>query len=200
MLTEADMAILLGRTLTDAETDNFSVYLNIATERLEELLCVDLSTSEDPATRTFGTRSGYRTVYVDFFTEVTAVTYDGEAVDEDDYTIKQNDRFNGSWYNIIEFDSKRYGENITVTGTWGFGEAIPDDLAMLLAQLFNQVSVSQVTDGQVKSKKIEDFMVTYKDSTTLQEVVSSNSAVIDKYGQCNQGSIRHGRIFAFRYY
>lgn len=196
MLTKEQMAALLGRSLTSTEDANFDSYLNIATEHLEQLLCCELQLiGEDPtpSERTFGTRDGYRTVYVDPFNSLTSVKISGTVVDPDDYIFKQNDKFTGDWYNIVEFDRKRSGENIVVEATWGFNP-LPADLQMLLAQLFNQVSVDQKTDGQVKSKKIEDFSVTYKDSVTLQDLLASNASVLLKYSQCNQGVIRHGRV------
>jgi hypothetical protein len=191
MLTKEQTSKLLNRALTTAETNNYDLYLKIATERLEELLCMTLCGSDDD--RTFGTRSGYRTVYVDPFTAVESVTIDGETVDEADYTVKQNDKFNGDWYNIIEFDTKRRGENITVEADWGF-DCLPADLQVFLAKLFAQGSIEQTVDTQVKSKKIEDFTVTYKDSSTFDEFVLANSAVVDKYSQCSQGQIRHGAV------
>lgn len=196
MLDKEQMAALLGRSLTTTEDANFEQYLNIATEHLEQLLCCEIAkVAEDaePSERTFGTRDGYRTVWVDPFSTLTSVTIDGEVVDTNAYTKKQNDSLNGSWYNIIEFSRRRCGENIVVNAVWGFA-TVPADLQMLLAQLFNQVSVDQKTDGQVKSKKIEDFSVTYKDSVTLQDVLASNAATVQKYSQCNQGAIRHGRV------
>lgn len=197
MLKPDRMSKLLNRALTSAETANYDLYLKIATQRLEELLCVTLC--RDDSERTFGTRSGYRTVYVDPFSSVDSVTIDGDEVDADDYTVKQNDKFNGSWYNIIEFDTKRSGENIVVDADWGF-TTCPVDLELVLAKLFAQGSVEQTSDNQVKSKKIEDFTVTYKDGATFDEFVLANSAVIEKYSQCNQGQIRNGRVSTFRYY
>lgn len=196
MLDKEQMAALLGRSLTTVEDTNFDKYLDIATEHLEELLCCEIAkVAEDaePSERTFGTRDGYRTVWVDPFSSLTSVKINGEVVDTNAYAKKQNDNLNGSWFNIIEFSRRRCGENITVEAVWGFA-TVPADLEMLLAQLFNQVSVDQKSDGQVKSKKIEDFSVTYKDSATLQDVLSGNAATIQKYSQCNQGAIRHGRV------
>lgn len=200
MITEAEMAILLNRSLTDAESDNFDLYLNIATERLEQLLCLNLDTTSGE--RTFGTRLDYRTVYIDPFTEITSVEIDGNVVDEADYTVKQNDKFNGSWYNIIEFDRRQTGENIVVDAEWGFEvtegdpdvSLAPNDLKLLLAKLFAQGSVEQTSDSNIKSKKIEDFTVTFKDGATYDEFVLSNSATIEKYSQCNQSAIRHGAV------
>lgn len=200
MLSEEKLAELLGRSLTSVETANFETYLNIATQKLEELLCVDLSHSDDEEDRTFGTRNGYRTVYVDFYTTITSVTRDGETVDSSTYVSKQNDRFNGTWYNILEFEKRQDGSNIVVNADWGFDEdEAPEDLLMLLALLFAQVSVDQKVDGQVKSKKIEDFTVTYKDSSTTQELIAGNSTAFGKYGQCDVGAIRNGRVCSLYY-
>lgn len=197
MLTEAEMVKLLGRSLTTLETTNFTLYLDIATQRLSELLCMDFSTTAGE--RTFETRLDYRTAYIDPFTAITSVEKDGETVDSDTYTIKQFDKFNGTWYNIIEFDDKQTGENIAVTATWGIG-TLPSDLQLLLAKLFAQNSIEQTADNQVKSKKIEDFTVTFKDGTTYDELVLNNASVIYKYSQCNQGYIRHGRVYPLYHY
>lgn len=191
MLKQEQMVKLLGRSLTTTETANYDLYLKIATQRLEELLCVTLC--GDDSERTFTTRTGYRTVYVDPFKDIESITIDGDEVDADDYVAKQNDRFNGRWYNIVEFDTKRRGENIVVDADWGFGTC-PADLQVFLAKLFAQGSVEQTSDSQVKSKKIEDFTVTYKDGATFDEFVLANSAIIEKYSQCNQGQVRHGSV------
>lgn len=197
MLTKEQAVKLLNRSLTESETSNFKLYLEIAVQRLEELLCMDLSS--DAGARTYETRKNYRTVYVDPFTEVTSITLDGDEVDADDYTIKQNDKLNASWYNIIEFDRARSGGKIVVDADWGFGKC-PSDLQLLLARLFAQYSLEQTQESNVKSKKIEDFTVTYKDSaSSFDDLVSNNRAVIDKYGLCNQGYIRHG-VRSLRHY
>lgn len=189
MLTQEQVSKLLGRSLTTLETDNFTLYLKIATQKLEELLCMTLCGDSDE--RTYETRDGYRTLYVDPFTDVNSITIDGN--ETEDYTIKQNDKFNGSWYNVIEFDRKQTGKNVVVDADWGF-DSLPSDLQLLLAKLFAQGSVEQTSDSQVKSKKIEDFTVTYKDGATYDEFVLSNASVIDKYAQCSQGYIRHGEV------
>lgn len=191
MIEQADMAKLLGRSLTATETDNYELYLNIATDRLEQLLCISLLYADEE--RTFESRLDYRTVYVDPFHEITSVSIDGETVDEDDYVIKQNNRFSGDWYNIIEFAKKRRGENIVVDANWGFA-TVPYDLQSLLAKLFAQVGVEQKSDNSVKSKKIEDFTVTYKDGDTYSELVADNQATISKYAQCEK-AIRHGAVY-----
>jgi hypothetical protein len=189
MLKKEKLALLLNRSLTTAETDNYDLYLKIAIEKLESLLC--FTVCGDQGERTFESRTGYRTLYVDPFTDITSVTIDGN--ETEDYVKKQNDKFNGSWYNVIEFDRKQTGKNVVVDADWGFNP-LPSDLQLLLARLFDQGSIEQTSDGQVKSKKIEDFSVTYKDSATYDEFVMSNASVIDKYAQCSQGYIRHGSV------
>lgn len=195
MLKEADVVKLLNRALTQAETDNFKMYLKIATQRLEELLCMNLTSGSEE--RTYEARKNYRTVYVDPFTDLTSVTIDGDVVDAEDYVTKQNDNLNASWYNIIEFDKVRSGEKIVVDADWGFGSC-PYDLQLLLAKLFALNSSEQTQEAQVKSKKIEDFSVTYKDSATFDDLALASKSTIDKYGYCNQGYIRHGVTYGLR--
>lgn len=197
MLTEVQLSKLLNRSLSDAETTNFDLYLKIATQRLEDLLC--MTVCKEAGERTYESRYGYRTVYVDPFTSMNSVEIDGDEVDEDDYTIKQNDKFNGSWYNIIQFDTKRTGQLITVDAEWGF-KTLPSDLQLLLAKLFAQGTIEQTSDNTIKSKKIEDFTVTFKDGATYDEFVTVNSATIQKYSQCNEGAIRHGAIRSVYHY
>jgi hypothetical protein len=191
MLTAEQIAILLNRSLTTAETTNFSTYLKISTEKLEELLCMNLCKKTEE--RTFITRYGYRGVYTDPFRNINSITLDGNAVSEDDYTVMQNDKYNGSWYNLILFDTAQRANKVVVDASWGFNST-PADLQLLLARLFAQNTTDQTTDNQVKSKKIEDFTVTYKDSPTYDEFVLSNSSTIDKYAQCNVSQIRHGAV------
>lgn len=44
LLTKQQIGALLGRSLSTVEDENFDVYLNIATERLQDLLCTTLTT------------------------------------------------------------------------------------------------------------------------------------------------------------
>ncbi|WP_439946507.1 hypothetical protein [Streptomyces sp. BBFR109] len=180
------MAELLGRPLTSAEDSNFDLYLDIAVGRLSNLLCFSFDTAG--GARTFPSRDGYRTVYVDPFTATTSVTVNGEA--RTDYAKKQNDAYNGSWFNSIEFDEPLCGERVELNATWGFGATLPGDLALLLAALF-AVNEAEVSD--VKSKKIEDFSVTYRDDTKLDQVADQHKDTIVKYAVC-QRAIRHGLV------
>ena len=188
-MTQEQISKLLNRTLSSSEVTNFDMYLDIAKERLEQLVCFRLC--DNGGTRTYMSRYGYSSLYIDPFSSVISVTVDGVA--NTDYIIKQNDNYNGDWYNIIEFTDRLHGETVVVEAVWGF-DTIPYDLQLLIAKLFNQIAVEQTSDSQVKSKKIEDFSVTYKDSTTYAEFVDANQMTINKYSQCNIGQIDNGRV------
>ena len=188
-MTQEQISKLLNRTLSSSEVANFDMYLNIAVERLEQLVCFRLC--DESGARTYDSRYGYSSLYVDPFTSLTSVTVDGVLVT--DYTIKQNNFYNGTWYNIIEFDDKMHCDKIVVDAVWGY-DYIPYDLQLLIAKLFAYIAVEQTVDNQVKSKKIEDFSVTYKDSTTYDEFVTANQMTINKYSQCNLPAIRSGRV------
>lgn len=47
IISQEDMAALLGRPLSDAETDNYALYLQIAVLRLDDLLCIKLEDMTD---------------------------------------------------------------------------------------------------------------------------------------------------------
>lgn len=188
MIDEAQTALLLGRALTPSEEANFDVYMSITGEQLQSLLCMDVTSSDD--TRIFRAREGYSTVFIDPVTEITSVTIGGAVVT--DYVLKQNDSYQGTWFNVLEFDRRLSDEKITITATWGF-TVLPDDLAYLIAQLFK--SASSVRDSQVRSKSIEDFSVTYKDNTAYDQTLLDNASIIYKYAQCD-GAILHGGIYS----
>lgn len=74
---------------------------------------------------------------------------------------------------------------------------LPADLKLLLARCFDAVHEEQglASDNGVKSKKVEDFSITYNDvvDTPMVAFVKTNSATLDKYGRC-QGPIRSGKV------
>lgn len=72
------------------------------------------------------------------------------------------------------------------------------ELQLLLARAFGLIASEQsaVSGAGVKTKKIEDFSVTYKDETQDPMIVfvSQNQAIIDKYSECHAG-IRAGETY-----
>lgn len=186
MLSQSQIAKLLGRPLTTLEKDNFSTYLDIALSEASTMLCFDLK-DRAPGARTYDTRNGYRTVFIDPFTNITSVTIDEATITT--FIKKQNDSYRGDWFNSLEFDDKLNGDRITVTASWGF-DSLPTDLSALIAGLFG-VASQDMLDRTVKSKRIEDFQVQYSEESFRDMVVGKHVATIMKYSQCEK-AIEHG--------
>ena len=192
-MNKTELEALLGRSLTTRENTNYKLYLKIAEESLENLLCLSLDCKQVSENRTFDAREGYSTVFVGIFTEVSEVKVDDDVVSPDSYYPAQWDNRNASWYNSIVF-TERFDEasEIEVTADWGFDEQ-PSHLKQLIAQLFANVS-KKYSVGNVKSKRVEDFSITYSDLTDDQAFQEANKRVIQQYSLCNVGNIRHGEV------
>ena len=119
LITKEKMGSLLGRALSKVEDKNYSTYFNIAQERLEDLLCVELKAPLQPG------------------------------------------------------------------------------LELLLARCFATIGQEQeqVKRSGIKSKKIEDYSVSYDESVTspMEAFVKQNDAALEKYSECQAG-IRHGKV------
>lgn len=119
LITKEKMGSLLGRALTKVESANYSTYFNIAQERLEDLLCIELKSPLAPG------------------------------------------------------------------------------LELLLARCFATIGQEQeqAKRSGIKSKKIEDYSVSYDDNATspMEAFVKQNDAALEKYSEC-QASIRHGKV------
>ena len=115
------MAKLLGRPLTPIEVANFALYLDIATEALEELICTPIADVVE--TRIFDIREGYSTVFINIFRSISEVKIDGVVIDPSQYSLRQWDKRIAGWYNSLVFDSRFLtAKEIEVTAVWGFDE------------------------------------------------------------------------------
>src|SRR5690606_33511962 len=106
-MQQSQVAALLGRPLSPNEVTNLDVYIDIAEQALESLLCSTLSgmmDSSDLDTILYDAGQGYGTGLTDIFAEVDEVKADG--VVPTDCQSRQSDRRNGSWYNSIVFGCK----------------------------------------------------------------------------------------------
>lgn len=190
-MNQTTMASLLGRSLTPIESTNFNLYLKIARQSLDDLLCTNLCDDTDP--RTFDARGGYSTVFTDIFTEVQSVTVNGEAVT--DYSVRQWDRRNGSWYNSVVFEDKLYEDDVVVvSASWGFS-TMPSDLQLVLAQLFGLITKKNKFDSTITKKKVEDFEVWLNiDADLDDEFYRQYNKTISKYSLCTIGNIQQGSV------
>ena len=191
-MTKDEVSKLLGRPLTTQENANYDLYLEIAKVTLEEMLCIELekqASNPTASARTFEVREGYSTVFTGIFTSLTEVKVDGVATT--DYSTRYWDKRSNPYYNSIVLD-KCNGKEVEVTGLWGFA-SIPNDLQMLWAQMFALVSQKRAVN-KVKSKKVEDFAVTYSDETAMESFGHDNEVIINKYSLCNVGYVKHGDV------
>lgn len=192
-MDKEQMSALLGRPLTPVEDANYKTYLKIARQSLDRLLCMRLC--DDEETKYYDVREGYRTVFTDVFTEVEEVKLDGKVVSSDNYSVRQWDRRNGSWYNAIVFDC-RFSERdkeVGVTADWGFYR-MPTDLQAVLAGLFSQVTKKNTYDGTIASKQVEDYRISFRADADLDtDFMQKYGDTLAKYSICKVGYVKHGR-------
>lgn len=192
-MDKEQMSALLGRPLTPVEDANYKTYLKIARESLDSLLCMRLCDGEE--TKYYDVREGYRTVFTDVFTEVEEVKLDGKVVSSDNYSVRQWDRRNGSWYNAIVFDC-RFSERdkeVEVTADWGF-YSMPTDLQAVLAGLFSRVTKKNTYDGTIASKQVEDYRISFRADADLDtDFMQKYGDTLAKYSICKVGYVKHGR-------
>lgn len=190
-MTQDELQALLGRSLTSTEASNKKLYLGIARESLEELLCLQLDCNSVVEARTFDVRQGYSTVFTGIFTDIEEVKADDSVITG--YYSAFWDKRHNSYYNSIVLDDNDVSI-VEITATWGFDE-LPNDLKILWAQLFANVSKKYTAgEANVKSKQVEDFRVTYGDVTDDDAFLAANRRTIQKYRMCDVGYVLHGEV------
>lgn len=189
-MKQSDIEKWLGRPLTPTESANFKSNLNAAKAHLEDLICTSLSC--EAGERIYETRDGYSTVFVDYFTEEPTVTIDGEVAT--DYSTRFFDNRNSNLKNSLVFeDAFDDAKEVTIDADWGFNP-LPDDLGNLLAQLFVIAAKPYKANGDVKSKKVEDFTIAFGERSDVEILVQANALTIQKYSLCSVGNIRSGKV------
>ena len=185
-MTKEQISALLGRPLSSVEDTNFSLYLDIAFNAVSSMLCADIESKFD--TQSFVPRKGYRTLNVPIFTEIDSVKLDGTSTTS--YEVRQGSSLNGEWFNSIVFDQPLFCQRVEVEADWGF-YSLPTDLKMLVAQQFGMIK-DQLDADIVKSKGVEDFSITLKETTKTKAFAEKYAATIAKYSSCNAGNVQHG--------
>lgn len=75
-------------------------------------------------------------------------------------------------------------------------ESIENDLLLVIARFFSALSKAQGYQGDVQSKKVEDFSVSYRDGyNPFEEAISQCRDILVKYSQCSSGIIHGKTIF-----
>lgn len=191
-MSQSELEALLGRSLTSNEIANRDTYLEIAKDSIEELLCISLNCENIEETRVFDVREGYSTVFTDIFIEIESVEVGSNTTT--DYTERFWDKRSNDFYNSIVLGSTcKTADTVTITAVWGF-ESLPNDLKLLWAQMFANVSKKYVVGGgNVKRKSVRNFDITYGNETDDQLFLDANTRTISKYSMCNIGYVRHGK-------
>ena len=201
LLTESEVALYLGRPLTALEESNFDEYLEIAEENVADLLCIPLEVQTEETVaeeRTFTKRREFSTVFTPIFTDVTTVKLDDE--ETTDYTPSFWDNRNADEFNsiILTKCSLNRDYDVKITTKWGF-TSLPVQLKRLIAQAFAVVS-SKYQTKDVRSKKIEDFTITYGELISDQDVhAERNARTIRKYSICGIVDIQSGDVCYWRH-
>lgn len=188
-MKQTELQALLGRPLTSIEVANLKKYVNIAREMLEDLTCMNLSKATED--RVYDVRKGYSTIFTDPFTTVNSVTVDGKELEVSKYSARQWDRRNAKWYNSIVVDNCHRYKEVTINADWGLCSS---ELELLLARLFGVISATNKTNGRVKSKKVEDFSISYNDNSVYQQFLIDNESLITKYSLCTIGLVESGEV------
>lgn len=196
-MTKEEISALLGRSLTSIEDTNFDLYLDIAFESLEALICTPIESVTE--TRVFDTRHDYKTAFIDIFNEITEVKLNGDVTT--DYTVRQWDKRNASWYNSLVFEDYLGCKDLEVTADWGFLDTsgadsdLPVDLQSLVAGLFGLITKKNKFDGTIASKQVEDFRVSFNVDADLDQAFYQNyNSIISKYSLCDIPNVQSGKI------
>ncbi len=198
-MNQATLEALLGRSLTPNEVTNLTLYLNIAYESLEELICTPIAPADD--TRVFDLREGYSTAFLGIFRSVSEVKIDGNIITSDKYSLRQWDKRNASWYNSLVFDHlfSKSDKEIEVTASWGFPttptNTIPVGLQSLIAGLFDHITKKNKLNPTVASKQNREYRISFnKDVDLDDEFYNKYRKTISKYSLCNIPNVQHGDI------
>lgn len=197
-MDQAQLESRLGRPLTPVEVTNRELYLDIAKESLESMLCISLE--EVSETRYFEAREGMRTVFTGIFNNLEEVKVNGELLAEDKYSARQWDRRNADWYNSIVLKETHGHHDIEITADWGF-DCLPKDFELLISRYFTLISKQNNFDREINSKSVEDFTISYNHSgitlpdTLAESFAKDNASLISKYSQCSTGQILNGKVY-----
>lgn len=72
-------------------------------------------------------------------------------------------------------------------------DPLPNDLALVWARFFGNITDEAKAQGGISSKRVEDFSITYREGyNPTKELMKLNAGIIAKYRAC--GGIRHGKV------
>ena len=176
LVTKEDIEGVLLRPLSDTENKYFEQLLQQATETLEALLDVKMQ-GEANTPRQYETTCGSRFLIVDPFTSLLPEVTTESGMPLVVKSVSQGDELNASWFNIIEMVDPLSADYCIVKAAWGYGEPLPYRLKILIARLFDTLSIANQGSfyNNVKSETVLSHSVTYDNA----------KQVIDQFAEAN---------------
>ena len=176
LVTKEDVEGVLLRPLSDTETEYFEQLLQQVTETLEALLDVKMQ-GEANTPRRYETTCGSRFLIVDPFTSLLPEVTTESGMPLVVKSVSQGDELNASWFNIIEMAEPLEAGRYVVKAVWGYGEPLPYGLKILIARLFDTLSIANQGSfyNNVKSETVLSHSVTY----------DNTKQVIDQFAEAN---------------
>lgn len=189
-ITKEEMAKLLGRSLSDSETENYDLLLASAKSRLEAEVNSRIDSDDKEISRKYIANRGFRQLFVDPFSNLTSAKIDG--VVQSDVMEMNNDDLNASWFNSVKFAKRMCGHLVEVEAVWGYGSDLPGDLKLVWAQLFGAVSATSLDNrdengrllSDISSESILSHSVSYGNSGAVDDftkIFAKNAQIIAKY-------------------
>lgn len=121
--TFEDVQARLRADLARWDEDHVDEVIEAVSERIDEETQRTFSVSDSESRVYEAQRDGY--VTIDDATAIATVTWEGSAVDDDEYKVRRN--LSLSIWSLIEGPWKESDE-VTVTGTFGFAPTVPSDI------------------------------------------------------------------------
>ena len=176
LVTKEDIEGVLLRPLSDTENKYFEQLLQQVTETLETLLDVKMQ-GEANTPRRYETTCGSRFLIVDPFTSLSPEVTTESGMPLVVKSVSQGDELNASWFNIIEMVDPLSTGRCIVKAAWGYGEPLPYGLRILIARLFDTLSIANQGSfyNNVKSETVLSHSVTY----------DNTKQIIDQFAEAN---------------
>lgn len=176
LVTKEDIEGVLLRPLSDTENKYFEQLLQQVTETLEALLDVKMQ-GEANTPRLYETTCGSRFLIVDPFTSLLPEVTTESGMPLVVKSVSQGDELNVSWFNVIEMVDPLSAGRCIVKAAWGYGEPLPYRLKILIARLFDTLSIANQGSfyNNVKSETVLSHSVTY----------DNTKQIIDQFAEAN---------------
>lgn len=176
LVTKEDIEGVLLRPLSDTENKYFEQLLQQVTETLEALLDVKMQ-GEANTPRRYEAACGSRFLVVDPFISLLPEVTTESGMPLVVKSVSQGDELNASWFNVIEMVDPLSTGRCIVKAAWGYGEPLPYGLRILIARLFDTLSIANQGSfyNNVKSETVLSHSVTY----------DNTKQVIDQFAEAN---------------